>query len=278
MNPLHQRALKLANTYIESERHLIEVLSEIDAKKIWRALGYSSFFEYVSKGLGLSESQAYTLTSITRKCVQVPELKEAILNKQVSISNAKRLLPVINRENQSSWLDKAQSLSTRKLEREVVAVNPRLAVPEKIQPIDAKLSKMTLCISDETEALIKKAQNLISTKKKQNLNLEETLKAMAEIVIQKLDKVEIAKRNCAKLKSPKPAKTSRAIPHAVQHQVMLRDRGRCQAKLPNGEICKKTRFTELHHSKVPYSKGGIHHVNNLQTLCFSHHKAQHKQL
>jgi len=183
----------------------------------------------------------------------------------------------IDRGNQSGWLAKAQKLSTRQLEKEVVALNPRVSVQERIQPIAPNLSKMTLCIGDGTEALIKRAQDLLSTQKKQNLSFEETLMAMAQIVIQKLDKVEKAKRNGPKLGSSKPTKTTRVIPQNIQHQVMLRDQGQCQAKLPNGETCRKTRFIELHH-KIPYSQGGIHHVSNLQTLCLSHHRAEHHQL
>lgn len=274
-HPLHEKAIKLANTYIESERNLIEVLSQIDQYKIWRSLGHASFFEYVVQGLKLSEAQAYTLTAVTRKCEQIPELKKAILAKKISISNAKRILPVLNQENSSGWLSKAQTLSTRKLEREVASVNPRVAIHESIKPISNDLSKMTLCVGVATENLIKRAQDLLAAQKRQNLSLEDALKLMAELTIQKLDKLEKAKRNAKKGNAIQFIESKRRIPDQIKHQVILRDDGKCQAVLPNGERCNQSRFIELHH-KIPYSKGGIHHVNNLLTLCSVHHKFFHQ--
>ena len=274
-HPLHEKAIKLANTYVESERNLIEVLSQIDQFKIWRSLGHASFFEYVVRGLGLSEAQAYTLTAVTRKCAQIPELKKAILAKTISISNAKRILPVLNQENSSDWLSKAQTLSTRKLEREVASVNPRVTIRESIKPISNDLSKMTLRVGVETEKLIKRAQDLLSAQKGQNLNLEDALKLMAELTIQKLDKLERAKRNAKKRTINQIIVSKRKIPAQIKHEVAIRDDGKCQAVLPNGENCNQSRFIELHH-KIPYSNGGIHHVNNLITLCSVHHKFFHQ--
>ena len=88
-------------------------------------MGYPSLFEYCVQALELSPSQAYTMTSVSRKCREVPELKKAVESEKVSISNAKRIVPVINTHNQSLWIEKAEGLSTRALEKEVVKVSPR---------------------------------------------------------------------------------------------------------------------------------------------------------
>ena len=297
IHPQHVKALVLSKTYLDCERHLIEVLGEIDKKKIWRLMGYSSFFEYVLKALGLSEGQTYTLTSVTRKCKEVPELKAAILSNEVTLSNAKRIIPVLTPSNQSEWLGKAQTLTTRNLEKEVAALNPRALVKDAIRPVSLNLSKMTFCITGETEKLFRRAQDLLSQQKKDNLNLEDTVRAMAELVIEKLDKVEKAARiterqmKSKKLekrqKSPITKKTvgfssfesrsiqNRTIPQHIVHAVQLRDRGECQEKLPDGTKCRKTRFIEFHHI-IPISEGGFHHVHNLISLCSVHHKHRHE--
>ncbi|MCM2282342.1 MAG: HNH endonuclease, partial [Bdellovibrionaceae bacterium] len=65
-----------------------------------------------------------------------------------------------------------------------------------------------------------------------------------------------------------------AIPAAVAHQVHLRDRGRCQARLPNGSLCETSLWVELHHLQ-PRSQGGRNVVGNLISLCRAHHQACH---
>ena len=295
-HPLHEKALELSRRYLESERHLVEVLGEIDTHKVWRTLGYSSFFEYVSKALSLSDGQTYTLTSVSRKCREIPELKQAILSKTVSISNAKRILPVITPENNQIWINKAHELTTRNLEKEVAVVSPISRVKEEVRPLAQNLSKITFCISDETEILFRHAQDILSNKVGRCLGLEETVKEMAEYVIEKLDKVKKAERMANPTgKALKPIH-KRSVPvdsislnaksvqsrrpplaKAIEHQVRLRDRNRCSAELPDGTRCTHTRFLELHH-KTPLSRGGIHHVNNLISLCSTHHKLWHERM
>lgn len=283
-HPLHETALKLSKTYLNCERHLIAVLTEIDEKKVWRLLGYPSFFEYVLKALGHSESQTYTLTSVSRKCNAIPELKAAVLSEEVSLSNAKRILPVLTKQNQNEWIEKAQTFTTRKLEKEVAAMNPRVLVKEQVRPISFGLSKMTFCINEDTEKVFRKAQDLLSKKKRQNLNLEDTVKAMAEFIIEKLDGVEKARRAEKKQSAeliPAPVRekitsppNQRLVPQQIKHQVYRRDKGECQATLPDKSKCCARRFVELHHI-IPLSQGGFHHVGNLTTLCSAHHKHAH---
>jgi hypothetical protein len=72
---LHEKALSLANQYRKSEALLLEVLTEIDRKKAYLPLGYSSLYQYCVGALHLSESQSYAFMSVCRKSIEVPELK-----------------------------------------------------------------------------------------------------------------------------------------------------------------------------------------------------------
>jgi 5-methylcytosine-specific restriction endonuclease McrA len=111
---------------------------------------------------------------------------------------------------------------------------------------------------------------------KRPLSFEETILAMANLVIEKHDPVEKAKRSkrtIVHVNKVSPKRTP--IPMATQHQVNLRDKGLCRFILPTGGTCHSSRFTETHHIKL-LSQGGTHNLENLITLCGAHHKHVHE--
>jgi hypothetical protein len=72
-------------------------------------------------------------------------------------------------------------------------------------------------------------------------------------------------------------KTRTPIPSAIKHQVHLRDQGRCAHQDPHGKRCNSSRWIEIHH-KRPVSQGGTHDLNNLITLCSTHHDYWHEEM
>ena len=102
--------------YIESE--FIEKLQEADSKKIFLYYQYNSLFEYAVKKLKLSESNAFNFITVARKAKEIPELKNEIKSGNITVSKARKITPVLNKNNSSLWLEKAKSLSQKKLEKE----------------------------------------------------------------------------------------------------------------------------------------------------------------
>jgi 5-methylcytosine-specific restriction endonuclease McrA len=123
---------------------------------------------------------------------------------------------------------------------------------------------LSLTLDEPTLNLIRRAQEVLAQKRKAPTNLAETLHAIAETFLEKEDPLRIAQRA---LKKPNGLNHSK-------HQARWRDQGRCQFKLPNGKICGSRFWVDLHHLK-PRSEGGTDHVENLVTLCQSHHRLVH---
>ena len=96
---LHDRALSLAKQFKLAQSELLDVLLEIDERKVFRTLGFSSLWDYCCKGLNLSESDASAFIRVTRKSMVVPELKEAVQRGVINLSAAKRISSVITPEN-----------------------------------------------------------------------------------------------------------------------------------------------------------------------------------
>jgi len=75
---LHKKAVNVAANFRKSENELLEVLIEIDRKKVFRDYGYSSLFFFFFKALKLSEGTTCGLIAVARKSSEVPELKVAM--------------------------------------------------------------------------------------------------------------------------------------------------------------------------------------------------------
>jgi len=53
---VHQRALEIASRYRKCEGELLEIIIAVDKQKVFRALGYSSLFQYAVCELKFSEA------------------------------------------------------------------------------------------------------------------------------------------------------------------------------------------------------------------------------
>src|SRR5262249_28624422 len=73
---------------------------------------------------------------------------------------------------------------------------------------------------------------------------------------------------------PQARRHLRYLSAALLRQVQLRDKGRCRHVNKKGNRCESERWLEVHHI-LPVSKGGRNQLDNLITLCSTHHKLQH---
>ena len=209
---LHEKALETARNYIRLEKELLEIIIEIEKKKAYRRLGYSSLYTYVNEGLKISPSTSYNFIQVARKSIEVPALKEEVSSGRISISKAKKIAPVLNKENHQQWFTVAHSSTHRKLEREVALASPTQAVPEKVNyvPSTEKVSErvqvkrsvprlaVQLGVSEKLMLKLRDVQNLESQRQKKNITLEETLEALTELYLEKKDPVRKAKRQKAR--------------------------------------------------------------------------------
>ncbi len=288
---IHGEAVRLAKLFSQTNVALIEILQKVIQKNVFVELGYSSLFNYCTDALKLSHDTAYSLWKIAAKGLEVPELKERIARGTISISNARKIVPHITRENSEVWLEKAQTLSQRELEKEIVKENPAAKVRETIKPVAEGLSSIQILLNEKAEKLWRHAKELQMQEAQSAVSNLELQIALLENFIESKDPVRKAQRAAARAqkrqrKSPdvlgvRPKGASLAgrqlrepIPAAVRHAVNLRDQRQCAALLPNVQRCTNRSFLEVHHCE-PVSRGGTNTADNLQTLCSVHHKQQH---
>ncbi len=307
--PLHNKALELAKDFKRIEIELVGIIQKIDAFKIYRKLGFASLYEYVNQGLGLSESVSYSLINVSRKSMAVPELKSAIQQGSLSISQAKRITSVITSVNASALIAKAKVMTQKEIEKEVARINPKAAVPERARYISETRVELRLSLKEDIMKNLRRIQDLECQRTKTTCDLEKTLEVIIDDYIQKHDPVKKSEKilhklslrtvnsnanenrqiqirnteiveNSSKINNIHEAshpKTNQrvAISSEIKHQVNQRDQGQCCYTNSQGARCLNRRWLDVHHRK-PISKGGDNSLENLITLCKVHHRLQHE--
>ena len=128
---LHEKAKETAKHYFRLEKELLELIIQIDKRKVFYRFGYKSLFTYMTEFLKLSPATAYSFIKVARKSHEIPELKKEVMDGRLSISKAQKMTRVLTKDNHREWFGLAQRTTHRKLEREVALASPKQSVIEK---------------------------------------------------------------------------------------------------------------------------------------------------
>jgi hypothetical protein len=265
-NLIHERALEKAKTYLTSERQLLSTLIEVDTDRTFELHGFTFLTPYCIKSLGLSEDIAKCLVRVVRKSYEVPELAQAVIEAKISLYKAKAISSVITNENKHEWISKAQTHSKAELEKEI---SIRTGHGKKTIRLD---------LSHETFGKLARARDLLSSKLQAMATQEETLDWALTEILHRHDPVEKAQRSrghsrgCDEVAGPRRVHSKSAL----EHQVTLRDQETCQFIYEDGSQCEERKWLDHHHI-IHRKDGGGDSLENLVTLCSSHHRMIHRE-
>jgi len=150
--------------YRKQEGLLIELTQEADFTKLYLELGYSSLFEYLNLGQGISAATVSNLITVARKSVKIPEMMEAIASGEVGLAKLRKVSSVITSENKSEWIEKSKKLSCRELEKEVAKVSTYKPRRDFWQRINADYFRLSIDTTESFKALAGRAQDVFSKK------------------------------------------------------------------------------------------------------------------
>ncbi len=231
------------------------------------SVGRRPLFVYCTERLKLSEATAYAFISVATKAAAVPELKQAVTEGVLNVSQAKRIVSVITQTNASQWIEKASTTKQRELEREVAARLPAPAISERVRSAGGGMAEVRLVVP---EALRKRVERLQEVR---GCTMVEALAFAVEQALERHDPIRKAERNLGKRVSPELS--SRRVPQAqVKHQVVSRDEGQCTFRHENGRRCEGRRWLHVHH-ETHFAMGGTSTTDNLRLLCAQHHRLHH---
>jgi hypothetical protein len=160
----------------EEKRIGIEVLHhlrEIDARKLFASLGFSSLFLYCTQELKYSEGGAYRRIAATRLLRDVPEYEEKLQSGAVSVATLSQVQSFLvqekrqqnktySKEEKLELLEKVEGMSSQQTERVLATISPQAVRPEKARALNEEETEIRFTASRELMQKIEKLKGLMS--------------------------------------------------------------------------------------------------------------------
>src|SRR5262245_15297247 len=231
---------------------LVIALAEVDRRKLYLDLGYSSLWDYVMRALGQSSTMTQYRVAAARAVQRFPHVADMLRDGRLCITTLNQLAPVMTEQNNQELLAEARGKTKREVEQIVARVEPKhvpvrdvtvpaiVNAPAASQPVRTvtlteSLARKSITVDREYEDLLKAARAALSHKMPGAAELDVIKEGLRRIVRD----AEKRKGIVEKPRADKPA-TDGDIPQSVKRIVWKRDRGCCQWRTADGGICGST--------------------------------------
>ena len=128
---------RAADAERQATADLLALLAEVDRRKLYLSLGYSSLFVYCTQVLRLSEPAAYTRITAARAAVRMPSVLMRLAAGDVTLTAVTLLAAHLTEDNHEAMLDAARHKSKRDVERLVAGLDPHPDVPSTLRRLPA---------------------------------------------------------------------------------------------------------------------------------------------
>jgi hypothetical protein len=115
--------------------HLVALLIELDARRLFLGEGFSSLFTYCTQALHLSEHAAYNRIEAARAARRFPVVLDLFAEGAVTLTSIRLLAPHLTLDNHRDVLARARHKCKRDVELLVADLNPRPDVPSVIRKL-----------------------------------------------------------------------------------------------------------------------------------------------
>jgi hypothetical protein len=119
--------------------HLLAVLMEFDARRLYLGEGFSSLFTYCTQALHLSEHAAYNRIEAARVARRFPVILELIHESAITLTTVRLLGPHLAIANHRELLESARHKNKREVELLVASLHPQPDVPAVIRKLPTRL-------------------------------------------------------------------------------------------------------------------------------------------
>ena len=255
---------------------ILHHLREIERRRLFAELGYSSLFEYCVKDLKYSESSASRRVAAMRLLKELPEFEPAIESGKLNLSAVGQAQSLFRQqshtiEEKRELIKSLEGKSKRECEKIVATRMPELPPVEKERPINQTQTELKLVVSDELLEDLKKLQALHG-----KASYADLLEWMAKVCLKKTPEAPETKETKETEKTaqslPPVQVNSRVVPVGLKREIYKRDQGRCSYVSPlTKRACGSRKHLQLDH-RLPFARGGETSAENLRLLCPVHNQ------
>jgi 5-methylcytosine-specific restriction endonuclease McrA len=174
-------------------------LKEVERRRLFATLGYSSLFDYATRELGYCAAAACRRIDAMRLLKEMPKLEEKVQEGKLTLSTLaraqsffKKEKTALNRgqstEQKIQLMESLENKSTREVERELIlrSSQPEVHFNEKVKPITAELSEVRVYLSDETLRDLDQLKGLLAHSYP-NMTTAELIGYLAKLGLEKLE-------------------------------------------------------------------------------------------
>jgi hypothetical protein len=278
-------------SFIKKEKEVLkEILlhiAEIDRRRLFLGLGYSSLYSYLTERMGYDGGSAQRRIDAARLAQQVPSVIESIDQGEITLSQVTFLQKSFRQahEQKNSPESKAVILETIKcktLAETQVAVGKALNVEIKESPKihhQANESvRLEVTLSKEQWEKMKAMRELLSSTLP-NGEWDQVLEYLASKVIEQ--KTKAPKSQGAKDLTVKPQMKNaecegKSISNSLKRQVLQRDQCCQYTDHKSGKVCGSKWNLQVDHIQPRWAEGR-NEIKNLRVLCANHNKEVYRQ-
>jgi len=134
-NNLISSLKELNNTETKTIAAILLHLIEIDSRKLYLELGYSSLFNFCCRALKYSEAAAIRRIYSARCIRDFPEVYQMLLAKELSLSTIAILKGVLTKENKDEILKFSPGKSRAEIDCLVASLRPKKVSKDSIKPV-----------------------------------------------------------------------------------------------------------------------------------------------
>jgi hypothetical protein len=101
----------------ETDQLICCYLSELQERGAYREFGFENVYDYAMERFGFKERKTRYLLHLGRKVKELPAIREALRSGKLGWCKATRIASVATRQDETTWLDSALSLSVAELDK-----------------------------------------------------------------------------------------------------------------------------------------------------------------
>jgi len=305
---LHARLLVARENVRRSERDMALLLAEMADGRHYLDLGFASVQAYAESTLDMTRRLATHFVRIGHRLRDLPEIDAAFARGELGWTKVREVAGVATAATEAAWLERARALPSRELERHVasarsgvpptpdeVAKGPsRVRAVFEMDAVDAEVLRDALRLMraatgdgadevDDGTLLAEMARRMVHDAEPGEAPSGERYTTVLEHcprcrhtagVEAEVDETHVGQAACdgevvEMRPGPEQGHASRTIPPAVRRTVLHRDRRQCAVI-----GCRNRFWLDLHHVHER-RRGGPNTVENIVTLCSTHHRVVH---